>query len=255
MDLDGHNYDTKDVTGQVDFTSHMDAVVTVAVQLVNTLAPGEAHGRRYQPPAGEDLIEAVSAVLRDGLARGEAEQPGEAERGPAGGHPAAGGRSQAHHRHAGQADSHQAEAAARPGRLVTAAEAAAFGPVALALREVFAAHAAGDADGAAHRVNELLARTGARPELRRHDGQAWHLHFPGRTGALVEGWAAGCATGLAVVLGNGVGWRLGICSAPRCDRAYVDTSRNGTRRFCSTACQNRVKAAAFRAKAELPARA
>jgi predicted RNA-binding Zn ribbon-like protein len=30
----------------------------------------------------------------------------------------------------------------------------------------------------------------------------------------------------------------------------VDTSRNGTRRFCSTSCQNRVKAAAFRAKAE-----
>ena len=26
----------------------------------------------------------------------------------------------------------------------------------------------------------------------------------------------------------------------------VDVSRNGTRRFCSTACQNRVKAAAFR---------
>jgi hypothetical protein len=29
---------------------------------------------------------------------------------------------------------------------------------------------------------------------------------------------------------------------------YVDTSRNGTRRFCSTSCQNRVKAAAFRAR-------
>jgi predicted RNA-binding Zn ribbon-like protein len=27
----------------------------------------------------------------------------------------------------------------------------------------------------------------------------------------------------------------------------VDTSRNATRRFCSTACQNRVKAASFRA--------
>jgi predicted RNA-binding Zn ribbon-like protein len=41
--------------------------------------------------------------------------------------------------------------------------------------------------------------------------------------------------------------RLGVCAAPRCDRVYVDTSRNATRRFCSTACQNRVKAAAFRA--------
>ncbi|WP_456236959.1 CGNR zinc finger domain-containing protein [Actinomadura physcomitrii] len=33
------------------------------------------------------------------------------------------------------------------------------------------------------------------------------------------------------------------------DRVYVDTSRNGKRRFCSTACQNRVKTAAFRARA------
>ena len=29
---------------------------------------------------------------------------------------------------------------------------------------------------------------------------------------------------------------------------YVDTSRNGTRRYCSTSCQNRVKTAAFRAR-------
>nr|WP_281353576.1 CGNR zinc finger domain-containing protein [Phytoactinopolyspora mesophila] len=56
------------------------------------------------------------------------------------------------------------------------------------------------------------------------------------------------ATGLAVVLGNPVFDRLGICTAPMCDRVFVDTSRNGARRFCSTACQNRVKAAAFRAR-------
>jgi predicted RNA-binding Zn ribbon-like protein len=40
--------------------------------------------------------------------------------------------------------------------------------------------------------------------------------------------------------------RLGVCSAESCDRVFVDTSRNGTRRFWSTACQNRIKAAAFR---------
>ncbi|GAB3474003.1 CGNR zinc finger domain-containing protein [Nocardiopsis coralliicola] len=37
-------------------------------------------------------------------------------------------------------------------------------------------------------------------------------------------------------------------SAGQCDRVFADTSRNGTRRFCSTACQNRAKAAAFRAR-------
>ncbi len=42
--------------------------------------------------------------------------------------------------------------------------------------------------------------------------------------------------------------RVGVCTAPRCDRVYVDTSRNGTRRYSSTSCQNRVKTAAFRAR-------
>jgi predicted RNA-binding Zn ribbon-like protein len=51
-----------------------------------------------------------------------------------------------------------------------------------------------------------------------------------------------------VVLGSESHDRLGVCTAPRCDRVYVDTSRNGTRRYCSTSCQNRVKTAAFRAR-------
>jgi predicted RNA-binding Zn ribbon-like protein len=63
---------------------------------------------------------------------------------------------------------------------------------------------------------------------------------------LSRGWAAGCAIGLAFVIGGELYDRLGVCTAPHCDRVYVDTSRNGSKRFCSTACQNRVKAAAFR---------
>jgi predicted RNA-binding Zn ribbon-like protein len=132
---------------------------------------------------------------------------------------------------------------------VSAGEAREFGAAASSLRAVFDANAAGDTDLAARRVNELLDRTGARPTLDKHDGEPWHLHFHGRDNSLVTGWAAGCATGLAVVLGSSLHGRLGVCTAPRCDRVYVDTSRNGTRRFCSAACQNRVKAAAFRARA------
>jgi predicted RNA-binding Zn ribbon-like protein len=113
---------------------------------------------------------------------------------------------------------------------------------------VFEAVSAGAVDDAAARVNALLIRTGARPELERHDGQAWHLHFHAADNSLPNGWAAGCATGLAVVLGGSGSDRLGVCTAPRCDRVYVDTSRNGTRRYCSASCQNRVKTAAFRAR-------
>jgi predicted RNA-binding Zn ribbon-like protein len=130
-------------------------------------------------------------------------------------------------------------------------EATSFCFVANELRAVFAAVSAGDVDDAAVLVNALLASTGARPVLERHDGEPWHLHFHSADNTMVSGWAAGCATGLAVVLGGELYDRLGICTAPRCDRVYVDTSRNGTRRYCSTSCQNRVKTAAFRARLSL----
>jgi predicted RNA-binding Zn ribbon-like protein len=181
----------------------MDAVVAVAVRLVNVLTAGEAHGRPYVPPAAEELQAAVASTLQAGR---------------------------------------------RPPREVTQDEATEFCMVADALRPVFESVAAGDLDEAARQVNALLALTGARPQLDRHDGEPWHLHFHGASDSLVTGWAAGCATGLAVVLGSDLYGRLGVCTAERCDRVYVDTSRNGTRRFCSTACQNRVKAAAFRAR-------
>lgn len=187
----------------MNFTSHVDAVVTVAVSLVNALTPGESRGRSYRPPDGADQCAAVTAALRTGQ---------------------------------------------RTARLVTAQEAADLAVTASELRAVFDAVHAGDVDAAARRVNELLARTGARPQLDRHDGEPWHLHFHGSTDSLAQGWAAGCVTGLAVVLGTELSKRLGVCTAARCDRVYVDVSRNGTRRFCSTSCQNRVKAAAFRAR-------
>jgi predicted RNA-binding Zn ribbon-like protein len=186
----------------VNFTSHIDAVVIVAVELANALTPGEAHGRPYQPPDDRALPAAVTGALRAG--RSEVRQ-------------------------------------------VSVAEAAALRPVATAIRAVFDAVAAGHTDAAARLVNEMLASTGARPRLDRHDGEPWHLHFHGAEDSLGTRWAAGCATGLAVVLGSESRGRLGVCGAPRCDRVFVDTSRNGTRRFCSTSCQNRVKAASFRA--------
>lgn len=137
--------------------------------------------------------------------------------------------------------------AARSRTEVTEAEAAEFGPVAAGLRVVFEAVTAGDIDAAASRVNDMLKTTGAHPSLERHDGEPWHIHFHSADEtSRVKGWAAGCATGLAIVLGGEYFDRLGVCTAPHCDRVYVDTSRNGSRRFCSTTCQNRVKAAAFR---------
>jgi predicted RNA-binding Zn ribbon-like protein len=190
----------------VEFNSHTDTVVRVAVGLVNLLTPGSERGREYRPPEGEERTAAVSSLLRSGGGRRDASWE----------------------------------------------EAASFCFVAAELREVFAAVDSGTVDSGAALVNAMLARTGARPVLERHDGEPWHLHFHATDDSLASGWAAGCAAGLAVVLGGELYDRLGVCTAPRCDRVYVDTSRNGTRRYCSTSCQNRVKTAAFRARLSLP---
>jgi len=119
---------------------------------------------------------------------------------------------------------------------------------AVRLREVVELVDGGNLDDACGRLNQIMADGRAVPHLSRHDGEPWHLHFHGPEADWATSWAAPMATALAIVLGNLAVDRLGVCRAPACDRVYIDVSRNGTRQFCSTACQNRVKAAAFRAR-------
>jgi predicted RNA-binding Zn ribbon-like protein len=133
---------------------------------------------------------------------------------------------------------------------VTSADVERLAAHAIILRAVFTAVAADDLDGACHHVNELLDHTKAQARLVRHDGQPWHLHYHGTAGGTAGVWAGTCASGLAIVLGSDARHRLGVCTAPGCDRVYVDTSHNGSRRFCSVTCQNRVKTAAYRARAQ-----
>ncbi|MFI9509710.1 CGNR zinc finger domain-containing protein [Nocardia sp. NPDC052566] len=116
------------------------------------------------------------------------------------------------------------------------------------IRQIFGAVAAGDTDDAAARINAMITEYHARPELIRRDDQPWRLHFHSPDASRVSGIAAAVAVGLAFVLSSAHADRIGVCSAANCDRVYLDTSRNGTRRFCSTACQNRSKTAAFRAR-------
>jgi len=131
---------------------------------------------------------------------------------------------------------------------VTSDSAAELAVAAVSLREVFEHAAAGRTKQAAKVVNDLLRRTGARPQLDPAPEGGWQLHFHGSDDSLAVGWAAGCASGLAVVLGSDLAGRLGVCGASGCDRVYVDGSRNGAKRFCTTACQNRTKATAYRAR-------
>ncbi|MEU3462845.1 CGNR zinc finger domain-containing protein [Streptomyces sp. NPDC006733] len=136
---------------------------------------------------------------------------------------------------------------ARPSP-IEPAQAAHLAATARELRQVFEAVAHDRLDDAVAVLNKLLRANGARPQLDRVEGEPWQVHFHGADDSLAVGWSAGCATGLAMVIGGDLAGRLGVCQAAQCDRVYVDTSRNAGRQFCSTACQNRSKAAAFRAR-------
>ncbi len=131
---------------------------------------------------------------------------------------------------------------------VSTAEGDHLAVTAVALRVVFEAADAGRVDDAAAAVNRLLGSTGARPQLDRFADGRWSLHFHGVDDSLAVGWAAGCASALALALGSDLAGRLGVCDADPCDRVYVDESKNSTRRYCSARCQSRVKAAAHRAR-------
>jgi len=113
------------------------------------------------------------------------------------------------------------------------------------LRDVFGDLHRGDLDAAATRLNELLAAHPAHPHLAKDHGH-WRLHHHPVDAALVPMATAVCAGAMARMVGAGAGSRLGTCDSDDCDRVFLDGSKNGSRRFCSTTCQNRVKAAAFR---------
>ncbi|WP_329193802.1 MULTISPECIES: CGNR zinc finger domain-containing protein [unclassified Streptomyces] len=133
-------------------------------------------------------------------------------------------------------------------RDIDSAQAQYMAEAAGRMREVFRAMQDAEPDAAARAVNALLRDTAARPRLDRAEGGPWQVHFHGANDSFAAGCSASCATALALAVGGGLAGRLGVCRADRCDRVYVDTSRNAARQFCSTACQNRTKAAAFRAR-------
>ena len=145
------------------------------------------------------------------------------------------------------AEQAEARVTGRRARLDPAAVTGLY-RIASQLRRVFQAAARGDEDGAARRLNTLLAEYHAAPQLSHHGGQRWHLHFHSPGAGHAVGQAVSCATALAAIVGAHGAGRLGVCAAEHCDRVYVDTSRNGSRRFCGPGCLNRTKMAVFRAR-------
>lgn len=130
----------------------------------------------------------------------------------------------------------------RPADDVDLAEARELTRWADRLRPVFAET---DVTRRVQLVNELLAAVAAPPYISQHDGRAPHFHYAEHDAPLVHRVKAYTAGGLAHALCDDP-HRIGRCDRPGCGTVFVDTSRNGRRRFCSTRCANQTHVADHR---------
>ncbi len=101
-------------------------------------------------------------------------------------------------------------------------------------------------------INRVLGRsTGTRRIDLRSDGSATRVFVP--TGDAFAGLMIPVVESAADSLVVDELSRVRRCAGPRCTRVFLDTSRNGTRRWCDmTTCGNRAKAARHRARARGP---
>lgn len=125
------------------------------------------------------------------------------------------------------------------------------------LRTVFEAADEGDGALAVDLLNALLIEFPVSPQVSGHEHldaegrPRWHLHLAEHAATAAANYAAVAGMGLAVhVTDLGVD-RLGLCRAAPCRNAYVDTSTNRSRRYCSDRCATRANVAAYRARKRL----
>ncbi|MFI5804337.1 CGNR zinc finger domain-containing protein [Streptomyces sp. NPDC051561] len=94
-----------------------------------------------------------------------------------------------------------------------------------------------DLDQRCAAVNSLLAEASSRPHISLHDGRP-HLHYSTVDADPAAHLRAVTAAGLAHVVCSAGAGRLGRCARGICALAFVDTSRNGRRAYCTVRCAN-----------------
>lgn len=104
------------------------------------------------------------------------------------------------------------------------------------------------------RINELLAEAASTPRISLHDGTP-HMHYSAAGSDAAALIKAVTATGLSYVVCSASPSRLGRCARRSCQVAFVDTSRNGRRAYCSVRCANNDAVARHRAMARVEQRA
>jgi predicted RNA-binding Zn ribbon-like protein len=103
-----------------------------------------------------------------------------------------------------------------------------------------------DDETAVELLNALLAECDVHPYLQPGPNGAWAFRWdaPGR---LASTFAPGlCAAALLEEIERNGRRRLGSCAGAPCRCAFVDRSRNRSRRYCSDRCADRVNQAAHR---------
>jgi predicted RNA-binding Zn ribbon-like protein len=105
-----------------------------------------------------------------------------------------------------------------------------------------------DEDGVAEHVNAMLREARVLPQLVTHGDWGYHLHATDPAAALADRMAVEAAMAMVDVVRQGELDRLRVCGAGDCQDVVVDVTKNRSRRYCSTACANRVNVAAFRAR-------
>jgi len=101
-------------------------------------------------------------------------------------------------------------------------------------------------EDAVEEVNRMLREGKALPYLVRHDEMDWHIHATAPGAPLGERMRVEAALALTDVIRSNEMGRLRVCAAPDCTGLLLDLSRNGSKRFCSVRCGNRVNMMAFR---------
>ncbi|MER6198743.1 CGNR zinc finger domain-containing protein [Streptomyces sp. NPDC001586] len=152
-------------------------------------------------------------------------------------------------------------ASVQMARRVTDTDVTRFRNVRARLRAVFEAADSGDDVLAVDLLNSLLMEFPVSPQVSGHktigdDGRPdWHIHLAEHPSNASAGYAAMASMGLAFALTEHGPDRLGLCQAAPCRNAYLDTSTNRSRRYCSDRCATRANVAAYRARKRLEAEA
>ncbi|WP_395659520.1 CGNR zinc finger domain-containing protein [Nocardioides sp.] len=97
-------------------------------------------------------------------------------------------------------------------------------------------------------LNGLMARHPLTPRISDHDPSHLHLHVATDHASVAEQLVGESLLGLATLVCDLGPDRLGVCAAVPCTQAFVDTSPNRSRRYCSERCSSRANVAAFRAR-------